>query len=240
MGVLFIMFFAVSALLAEDVANSEEKSVTAPKSHTGTVIYSQKAGKYMYIKLDENGKEVWLATFPLKVTGGDKVEYIGGIIMKEFHSNAMNKTFDTILLITRIRVLNGTPATDKQNMPDDEYHKKSGEKKIDITMPESGDITKAVNGKTIEEIFTESEQLKGKEVTVRARVMKVSKNILNKNWITLRDGTGVSPDDKLIATTLENIQESDIVTAKGILRTDIQVGKGYNYKVLLEDAKFTE
>jgi hypothetical protein len=77
-------------------------------------------------------------------------------------------------------------------------------------------------------------------VTVRAKVMKFNENILGKNWVTLQDGTGVSPDNKLIATTLESVNIGDIITAKGIIRTDVDTGADYKYKVLLEDAKFTK
>lgn len=233
--ILFTMFFAVSGLSAEDSKRPEEIS------HIGTVTYTKTAGKYTYIQLDENGKEVWLATMPIKVSAGDKVEYIGGLLMKDFHSNAMNKTFDSILLITRIRVLNENSPTEQQDIPDDEYHKNIiPEKKNAVSIPKRGEIVKVENGKTIEEIFLERGELRDKEITLRAKVIKVSSNILDKNWITLHDGTGIPPDDKLIAITSENVNVDDILTVKGIVKTDVNIGAGYSYKVLLEDAKFTK
>ena len=66
--------------------------------------------------------------------------------------------------------------------------------------------------------------------------MKVSKQILGKNWITLQDGTGNPPDNKLVATTLETANIGDIVTKKGIKKTDVSIGSGYNYKVIIEEA----
>lgn len=226
--VFFSLFFAVSGLSAEE------------KSHIGTAIHIQKTGNYTYIKLNEEGKEVWLATFPINVSAGDKVEYMGGILMKDFHSNALNKTFDSILLITRIRVLNGGILMDKQNIPRDEYHKNIPKKEHVLSIPKSGEIVKAENGKTIEEIFSEREQLKDKEIAVRAKVMKVSRNILGKNWVTLRDGTGVSPYDKLLAITSDNVSVDDIHVVKGIVKSDVDIGAGYRYKVILDNAKFTK
>ncbi len=241
--VLFILFFVAPELSAEDV-----KDVKRPeeKSHIGTVTYTKDTGNYTYIKLDEQGKEVWLATSTLKVSVGDKVEYIGGLLMKDFHSKAMDKTFDFILLVTRVRILNEDSLKDKQPIPSedakrpDEYHKNLSENKSTLSIPKSGEIEKAEDGKTIEEIFSERKQLKDKVVTVRAKVMKVSKNILGKNWVALQDGTGVLPDNRLIATTLESVNIGDIITAKGIIRTDVDIGTDYKYKVLLEDAKFTK
>jgi hypothetical protein len=150
---LFTLFFAVSVPSAEDAKRPEEKS------HIGTVTYTKNAGGYTYIKLDEQGKEVWLATFPIKVSVGDKIEYIGGILMKDFHSMAMNKTFDFILLIIQIRVLNEDSLKDKQPVPNDEYHKSIPKNEHALSIPKRGEIVKAEGDKTIEEIFLEREQL---------------------------------------------------------------------------------
>ena len=100
-------------------------------------------------------------------------------------------------------------------------------------------MTTCTIGKTIADIFSDSAQLKEQTVSLRARVIKVSKNILGKNWITLQDGTGTEPDNKLRATSLELLEPGDIVIAKGIIRTDIDIGAGYKYKVLLEEATFS-
>jgi hypothetical protein len=210
--------------------------VAEEKPHFGTVIYTKTAGNYTYIKLYEEGKEVWLATSSIKVSAGDRIEYIGGVLMKNFHSKAMNKTFDSILLVTRIKIL----TIDKKSFPDDQYHKSISRKKQIVSIPRRGEIVKAKSDKTIEEVFLEREQLKDKVITVRAKVMKVSKNILGRNWVTLRDGTGIPPDDKLIATTSVDVNVGGIFTAKGILRTNVNIGAGYRYKVLLEDAEFIE
>ncbi len=63
---------------------------------------------------------------------------------------------------------------------------------------------------------------------------------MKKNWITLEDGTGTAPDNKLVATTKESINIGDTLTVKGILKTNVDLGAGYNYKVIIEDAKFTK
>ena len=47
-----------------------------------------------------------------------------------------------------------------------------------------GEIAPLEGGKTIADIHTESEKLKDQQVTLRAKVMKVSENILGKNWGT--------------------------------------------------------
>jgi hypothetical protein len=63
---------------------------------------------------------------------------------------------------------------------------------------------------------------------------------MGKNWITLRDGTGTEPDNKIIATSSELVSPGDLVIASGTVKTDIDIGAGYKYKVLLEEATFSQ
>jgi hypothetical protein len=83
-------------------------------------------------------------------------------------------------------------------------------------------------------------ELADQQVSLRARVVKVSEDILGKNWITLQDGTGDEPNNKLIATSAEIAHIGDLVTVSGVLRTDVALGSGYTYKVLLEEAVFSQ
>ena len=74
---------------------------------------------------------------------------------------------------------------------------------------------------------------------MRAKVMKFSENILGKNWITLQDGTGVAPENKLVVTSSEIAAVGDALVVKGLVKSNIDIGAGYTYKVLLEEASFT-
>jgi hypothetical protein len=70
--------------------------------------------------------------------------------------------------------------------------------------------------------------------------MKVSRNILGRNWVTLTDGTGKPPNDSIVATTQETPAVGETVTVAGELTTDVNLGAGYEYKVLLENARFSK
>jgi hypothetical protein len=108
-----------------------------------------------------------------------------------------------------------------------------------VQAPAPGDITPLKDGKTIAAIFAESADLKEQVVSLNARVMKVGKNIMGRNWITLQDGTGVEPDNKLLATSQEVVSPGDMVIARGKVVTDLDIGYGYEYKVLLEEVTFS-
>lgn len=94
-------------------------------------------------------------------------------------------------------------------------------------------------GMAIAAIFAEHEQFEAQEVSLRAKVIKFSPNVLGKNWVTLQDGTGTAPDDKLVVTSSETVKIGDEVIVKGKVKSNVDIGAGYAYKVLLEEAVFS-
>ncbi len=200
---------------------------------TGTVLYAKTAGGYTYLKINEGGKEVWLAALPMEVAVGEQVEYTGGDVMKDFKSKALNQTFETIRFVSRIHVLN-------RDMPNDNIHKRVSVGHEKAEPPKRGEIARLSGGRTVAEIYNERDKLTGQRVSLRAKVVKISRNILGKNWVTLADGSGRAPEDTLVVTTQEAPEVGSVVTASGILRTNVNLGAGYSYKAVLEDCKFTK
>ena len=74
-----------------------------------------------------------------------------------------------------------------------------------------------------------------KELVVRGQVIKINRDIMNRNWVHIMDGTkGLRSD--LTFTTQEDFQIGDTVTVKGTIAVDKEYGAGYVYPVILEDA----
>ena len=69
--------------------------------------------------------------------------------------------------------------------------------------------------------------------------MKYTAGVMGKNWIHLRDGSGSATDntDDVVVTTKDETKVGDVVLARGTVRTDVNLGSGYSYKVLVEEAK---
>jgi hypothetical protein len=98
-------------------------------------------------------------------------------------------------------------------------------------------IKKAEGGQTVAELFEHKAHLAGKPVTVRGKVVKVNSNIMGKTWVHLRDGTGTEGKNDVTVTTtggVPNIGETALV--KGTLAADKDLGMGYKYEVIIEDA----
>lgn len=105
--------------------------------------------------------------------------------------------------------------------------------------PAAGSIEKAESG-TIGEIFAAKEKLEGKEISVRGKVMKFSPMIMGRNWVHLQDGTGeaASGSNDLTITTNDTVNVGDIVLVTGTVVINKDLGAGYTYDVIVEDATF--
>ena len=88
------------------------------------------------------------------------------------------------------------------------------------------------------ETYEKAGELDKKTVVVRGKVVKVSKGIMGKNWVHLRDGSGDpgKGTNNLVVTTQDDPKVGDVVTAKGTLYKDKDFGAGYKYRVIVEEA----
>ena len=66
--------------------------------------------------------------------------------------------------------------------------------------------------------------------------MKYNAQILGKNWLHLRDGSGGEGTNDLTVTTNAEVKVGDLVLVTGKLTTDRDFGSGYIYAAIVEDA----
>lgn len=99
-------------------------------------------------------------------------------------------------------------------------------------------IERAEGGKTIAEVYAEKDQLAGQEIVFRGKVVKTNAGIMGKNWLHVRDGSGAEGSNNLTVTTpfiLPNVGDTVVVT--GPLELNKDFGMGYQYDLIIEDAK---
>ena len=103
-----------------------------------------------------------------------------------------------------------------------------------IKVPKAG----GTGAQTVAEVIINRAKLKGEVVVIRGQVVRFNPEILNKNWIHLRDGSGSAADNTndLLVTTNDQAKVGDIVVVRGVVHTDKDIGSGYSYKVLIEEA----
>ena len=67
---------------------------------------------------------------------------------------------------------------------------------------------------TVAEISTKASELKDKTIFLRGKIVKYNPGIMGKNWVHLRDGSGLSADhtNDLLVTTLNDTKAGEIDT----------------------------
>lgn len=70
------------------------------------VLSSIDAAQYTYIEVTQNKKTLWLAGTTVKVRKGDVIRFDEGMVMKDFHSKTLNRTFPAVTFVNRVVVTN--------------------------------------------------------------------------------------------------------------------------------------
>jgi hypothetical protein len=163
--------------------------------------------------------------------------------MQNFQSKSLQRTFDTIVM-GRLAGAPGAPApamaagSPHAGVDMSQFHGGAGK----APGVEIGKVAKAegANGRTVAEVYANRVALKDKPVVIRARVVKVNAGVMGKNWVHLRDGSGSAADgsNDLLVTSKDEPKVGDLVVARGTVKTDVNLGSGYAYKVLVEAASF--
>jgi hypothetical protein len=106
---------------------------------------------------------------------------------------------------------------------------------ITVTEP----IAQPPGGTTVADVWANRKALSGKTVTVRGKVVKVNPQIMGRNWLHIQDGTGKADGgtNDLTVTTDAMVKKGDIVTITGTVGVDKDFTAGYQYAVIVEDAK---
>lgn len=91
---------------------------------------------------------------------------------------------------------------------------------------------RGANARSIAELAGLRQTLAGQRVRIRGQVTKVTPNVQGHTFFHLRDAQATD----LVATTNGEPTRGQIATFEGTLRADVDIGIGYSYPVLLENA----
>jgi hypothetical protein len=221
----FIVFTIVVFSSCESNENKLEKLQTEnPNAHVVEVLEHMDASNYTYMKVKEKENEYWIAVSQMEVNEGDILFFTKSMEMQNFRSESLDKTFDKILFVEDV---SKTPHTSdgKVSHPNVESSK------------ENVKVEPLKDGYSISRIFEEKENLAGKKIKVKGKVVKYNEGILDRNWIHIQDGTGEQGKHDLVITTVSSVQIGETITAEGTLAVDKDFGSGYRYPVILEEAE---
>ena len=225
LALILISFMILFGCANEEKQELTEQEAMKSEPHIGKVIDKIPAKGYTYLQVTENKNDFWIAVPTMEIQIGETVYFSRFMIMEDFQSDNIDKSFDQILFVEDAR---------KSPTPDEMKKIHSG---VQSTEKEEIKIEPLSGGKTIQQIYADKSSLKGEVVKVRGKVVKFNKQIMKRNWIHIQDGTGGDNEFDLVMTSNEEVQVGDIITAEGKVAVDKDFGAGYFFPVMIEDVK---
>jgi len=199
-------------------------SLHAGDIYEGVVVDSLQGGGYSYLQIEDAKKKYWIAVESVNLEKGTEVRFTEELRAKDFESKALNRKFDELIFASNLQ-----------------YRTKVSEKGSLAFITEQVEKSPYQQAGTmsIKEALEKRTSLNGKTITVRAKVVKASQNIMGRNWIHLQDGTGVDKEvGRIVFTSKELPKVGDIVTATGVVSIDKNFGSGYIYAIIVENTTF--
>ncbi|PKN21430.1 MAG: DNA-binding protein [Deltaproteobacteria bacterium HGW-Deltaproteobacteria-3] len=189
-------------------------SPTAQKV-SGKVVETMNSGGYTYALVDKGGVKTWVALPQSAISVGSEITCQPGMEMDNFKSTSLNRSFDSIVFSAGLASAEATVTTKPATV---------AAPVAAITVSKAG----GANAQTIGEML-------------QAKVVKVNRGILGKNWLHLQDGTGnqAAGTNDLVVTTDSLPEVGEVVTITGNLSRDRDFGAGYRYGVIIENAEVT-
>jgi hypothetical protein len=221
-----IAVLLATTLVATAWANNAQNTSPMPGNVlSGIVLEVKDVDSYTYLRLKTKEGETWAAVGKAQIKKGSTVSIENTMVMTNFESKSLKKTFPTIIFGT-------LPVSEKETAS---AH--AGVAKVQDSTPIKVSRATGANARTVAEIVSQGKDLKDKPVELHAQVVKFSPAIMGKNWVHLRDGSGSAADgsNDILVTSAGKTKVGDVVTVTGVVRVDKDFGAGYVYKVLIED-----
>jgi hypothetical protein len=217
---------------------SKEDANLSPNAHKVVAKEVIQGERYTYVRVASEATEYWLAINKADVKEGKTYYWSVGSEMNEFTSKELKRTFRSIFFVqdfTDQPITTDKPSTGmtggQQQMPASSM---SG--KQPVPQYEGIVVPKVSGGITIAELFGKKSSFEGKTVKICGQVVKYSPGIMNRNWIHIQDGTQDAGKYDLTVTTADSAKVGDVLIFTGVIALNKDIGAGYFYDVLMENA----
>lgn len=189
------------------------------------------ASSYTYILANEKSNQYWIAVSRSDVERGKTYYFSESMEMLNFHSKELDRTFDLILFVGNLSNMpipaQAMAAQPQRTMP---QKTKTPAVKQDVKVgPVEGSIP-------LQQLFDKPEDFAGKKIKVAGQVTKFNSGIMGKNWIHIQDGSANEDFFDLTITTNDVVSVGDIALFEGTVTLNKDLGSGYFFKILMEDA----
>ena len=195
---------------------------------TAKVKTVEQVANYTYLEVKAKGPAYWIALPTTEIAVGSIISYSGGMLMENFESKELNRTFDKLLFLESLA------GDSPRDMGMGMMSESTQGSKVNV---EKLKTNVAVEGSTsLAEIFSDPGKYEGKTIVVSGEVAKYNPAIMERNWIHVQDGTEYEGKFDLTVTSSEAFEVGQVVTIQGTIALNRDFGYGYSYEVLLENA----
>jgi adenylate cyclase len=149
--------------------------------------------------------------------------------MTNFKSKELNRTFESIMFIEKIS------KEPFQDLRSNKATSPGSSSRANITKKDIN-ISPAPGGIRISELYSGKESFAGKTVKIKGQVTKFSPEIMGTNWIHIQDGTESEGNYDLTVTSNSVVNVGDTVTVEGSITLNKDLGYGYFFDVIMENA----
>lgn len=194
--------------------------------HQGIVTQALHGGGYVYLEVDKKGQKIWVAYTDTPVEVGAEVRFIEDLVAENFQSQALNRFFERLIFTSSLEY--------RTQIPDSKHLAFIREVVAQSPYQVKGTIS-------VLEAVKNRQKYANKSVKIRAKVVKISPNILGRDWVHLQDGTGEGEVARIVFVgKAEGIEVGEVVSASGKASLDKDFGSGYVYPIVIEEARFAK
>ncbi len=193
--------------------------------HQVEVLELLNTAKYTYLKVKENDEPYWIATMKDDFKVGDTFLYRGGLLKTNFHSDEYDRIFEKLYLVSEIARQDGEDQV-QTNIQEEEVNTSISK---DFKKPDIKDLV------DLSDLVSSPEQYKDKTVKVYGEVVKINPDIMDRNWLHIKDGTADNFD--FVITSQTFVPVGHAMVFEGSIALDKDFGAGYAYTIIMENAK---
>ena len=204
---------------------------TLPENfHTIKVNEILPTEKYVYLNVNESSDNYWVAVRSMDVKIGETYYFKDGLLKTNYESKEHQKVFERVYLVSNLVAAknHGNQTSITQNTEVKNNTKQDIEMHTENVKHQEG-ITK------ISELVANPKSFEGKIIKISGTCTKVNPNIMNRNWIHVKDGS--QDDYDLVITSDTFIPEGKSFTMKAKVVLNKDFGAGYIYDLILEQGE---
>lgn len=217
--------------IAKKSAGTSSADIVDNQIHEIKILEVIPASNYVYLKVKEDKDQFWIATKKREIDLDSTYFYREALLKTEFESKIHNRVFDTIYLVNKlVTQMHGANFT--TGTPDNIQISEKKKEPVEVPSDENKNVSYKIYPE-ISAFLDDPNKFEGQAVQLKGKCVKVNSNIMNKNWIHLKDGS--QDDFDLIITTNMSAQEGDIITIQAMVALDKDYGAGYSYDLILEN-----